>query len=181
MQPQEGERRACCEDPLRPLPIPSLQLQPLSSTSTRALGHLGHARVQSTACKFTDNFRLHLLCPSSPKLHLNFSLLTSQVCVGGGGEVNIYTYLLSHQTVPRITCKNAPKRLNEVPDTLSLFSRSAMSDSFATPWTGSFLSIGFPRQEYWSELPFPPPGDLPNPGMEPESLCLLHRRWLLYR
>ena len=29
------------------------------------------------------------------------------------------------------------------------------------------LSMGFPRQEYWSGLPFPPPGDLPDPGMEP--------------
>ena len=27
--------------------------------------------------------------------------------------------------------------------------------------------MGFPRQEYWSGLPFPPPGDLPNPGIEP--------------
>ena len=33
------------------------------------------------------------------------------------------------------------------------------------------LSMGFPRQDYWSGLPFPPPGDLPNPhGMEPMSL-----------
>ena len=32
------------------------------------------------------------------------------------------------------------------------------------------LSMGFPRQEYWSELLFPPPGDLPNPGIEPASL-----------
>ena len=32
------------------------------------------------------------------------------------------------------------------------------------------LSMGFPRQEYWSGLPGPPPGDLPNPGIEPVSL-----------
>ena len=31
------------------------------------------------------------------------------------------------------------------------------------------LSMGFPRQEYWSGLPFPPPGDLPDPGSEPAS------------
>ena len=31
------------------------------------------------------------------------------------------------------------------------------------------LSMGFPRQEYWSGLPFPPPGDLPDPEIEPES------------
>ena len=43
---------------------------------------------------------------------------------------------------------------------------------FVTPWTVAHqapLSMGFSRQEYWSRLPFLPPGDLPNPGMEPES------------
>ena len=34
------------------------------------------------------------------------------------------------------------------------------------------LSMEFYRQEYWSELPFPSPGDLPNPGIEPESPAL---------
>ena len=32
--------------------------------------------------------------------------------------------------------------------------------------------MGFPRQEYWSGLPFPSPGDLPNPGIEPGCLAL---------
>ena len=43
--------------------------------------------------------------------------------------------------------------------------------SFATPWTVArqTLSVGFPRQEYWSGLPFPP-GDLPDPGIKPTSL-----------
>ena len=36
------------------------------------------------------------------------------------------------------------------------------------------LSMGFSRQEYWSGLPFPPPRDLPDPGVEPGLLCLLH-------
>ena len=43
---------------------------------------------------------------------------------------------------------------------------------FATPWTVAWqppLSRGFSRQEYWSELLFPPPGDLPDPGIEPVS------------
>ena len=39
-----------------------------------------------------------------------------------------------------------------------------MSDSFVTPWTH--------RQEYWSGLPFPSPGDLPNPGIETRSPAL---------
>ena len=34
------------------------------------------------------------------------------------------------------------------------------------------LSVGFSRQEYWSGLPCPPPGDLPDPGIEPMSLML---------
>ena len=34
------------------------------------------------------------------------------------------------------------------------------------------LSMGFPRQEYWSGLPFPPPGDLPDPGIKPASPAL---------
>ena len=41
---------------------------------------------------------------------------------------------------------------------------------FTTPWTiarQALLSVGFPRQEYWSGLPFPSPGDLPNAGTEP--------------
>ena len=44
---------------------------------------------------------------------------------------------------------------------------------FATLWTIACqapLSIGFSRQEYWSGLPYPPPGDLPDPGVEPTSL-----------
>ena len=43
---------------------------------------------------------------------------------------------------------------------------------FATIWTAASeapLSTGFSRQEYWSGLPFPIPGDLPNPGIEPGS------------
>ena len=43
----------------------------------------------------------------------------------------------------------------------------------ATPWTVAHqapLSMGFSRQAYWSGLPFPIPGDLPDPGMEPASL-----------
>ena len=48
---------------------------------------------------------------------------------------------------------------------------SAVSAS-VTPWTVAHqapLSLGFSRQEYWSGLPFPPPGDLPDPGIEAKS------------
>ena len=59
--------------------------------------------------------------------------------------------------------------------------------TLATPWTVAHqapLSMGFSRQEYWSGLPFPPPGDLPIPGIEPasptsqaDSLLLSHQTW----
>ena len=50
-----------------------------------------------------------------------------------------------------------------------------MSDSSVIPRTVPLqvpLSMGFPRQEYSNVLPFPPPGDLPNPGMELASSAL---------
>ena len=46
---------------------------------------------------------------------------------------------------------------------------------FETPWAVACqapTSMEFSRQEFWSRLPFPPPGDLPNPGMEPTSPVL---------
>ena len=50
---------------------------------------------------------------------------------------------------------------------LSHFSRVQL---FVTPWAEAHqapLSMGFSRQEHWSGLPCPPPGDLPDPGIEP--------------
>ena len=44
------------------------------------------------------------------------------------------------------------------------------------PWTAPYQappSMGFSRQEYWSGVPFPPPGDLPDPGIEPVSPALV--------
>ena len=52
-----------------------------------------------------------------------------------------------------------------------MLSCSVMSDS-VTPWIVAHqapMSMGFSKQEYWSGLPFPPPGDLPDPGIEPVS------------
>ena len=48
-----------------------------------------------------------------------------------------------------------------------------LCQTLCNPWTvpcQAPLSMGFSRQEYWSGLPFPPRGDLPNPGIEPASL-----------
>ena len=54
---------------------------------------------------------------------------------------------------------------------------------FATLWTVACqapLSMGFFRQDFWSGLPFPPPEDLPDLGLNPRLLCLLHCRQILY-
>ena len=53
-----------------------------------------------------------------------------------------------------------------------------MSSSFETPWTVACqapLSMGFPKQEHWNGLPFPLPGDLPDPGIEFMSPALAGR------
>ena len=50
-----------------------------------------------------------------------------------------------------------------------------MRPTLETPWTVAIqasLSMGFSRQEYWSGLPLPSPGDLPNPGIKPGSPAL---------
>ena len=56
--------------------------------------------------------------------------------------------------------------------TVKLFSHVRL---FVTPWMVTYhapLSMGFSRQEYWSELPFPSPACLPDPGIEPGSPAL---------
>ena len=63
---------------------------------------------------------------------------------------------------------------------LFLFSHQVISYSFVTPWIVACqapLSMEFPRQEYWSGLPFPSPGIFLTHGSNP---CLLLGRWILY-
>ena len=55
---------------------------------------------------------------------------------------------------------------------------------FVTPWTVAHqasLSMGFPRQECWSGLPFPSPGDLLDPGIKPESSALAGRFFMSHQ
>ena len=63
---------------------------------------------------------------------------------------------------------------NHVTDTLVL-SRFSYVQLFVTPWTVARqapLSVGFSREEHWSGLPFPSPGDLPDAGIELASPVL---------
>ena len=67
-------------------------------------------------------------------------------------------------------CQALPKAYRQVK--VNLLSRVRL---FATPWTVAYQappSMGFSRQECWNGLPFPSPGDLPDPGIEPGSPAL---------
>ena len=81
----------------------------------------------------------------------------------GGSEFGKYVYC-SHQTNISFL---------EICLSMSLCSAASVVSDSLTPWTIAHqapLLMGFSKQEYWSGLPFPSPGDLPNPGMEPMSL-----------
>ena len=105
-------------------------------------------------------------------------------------EVKVY-----HEAVGRVAILPEVSRNNQVPCLFHLLEEDAFLGSwalppssklsglcaqllqlcltFVTPWTVAHqdpLSMGFSRQEYWSGLPCPPPGVLPNPGIEPVSL-----------
>ena len=62
-------------------------------------------------------------------------------------------------------------RFTEVQFIYSLLSPVQLFVALWTVARQAPLSMGFPRQEYWSGLPFPPPGDLPDPGIQPASLA----------
>ena len=82
---------------------------------------------------------------------------------------------VSYQSDFKIMARNKFKKVKQ--DGIILADNCAKSLSrvqlFATLWTIAHqapLFVGFSRQEYWSGLPCPPPGDLPDPGIEPTSL-----------
>ena len=87
---------------------------------------------------------------------------------------------VAHLKVLFYACKHFSISLEVVFFYLLVFSRSVVFDSLATPWTVARqapLSVGFPKQEHWTELSFPSPGDLPDPGIKPKSpASLLHCR-----
>ena len=70
------------------------------------------------------------------------------------------------------TAVHCPLSAQAAPKWVSMPVCSAVSDYFIIPWTAAHqapLFLGFPREEHWSGLPFPPSGDLPDPGIEPAS------------
>ena len=89
-------------------------------------------------------------------------------CFGLGPILQVYT----HIQVPRDFQKKGSAFSYVKHAIVQLLSHFKLS---MTPWTVACegpLSMGFPRQEYWSVLPFPSPGDFPDPGIELGSLTL---------
>ena len=96
-------------------------------------------------------------------------LLTHSLCI------HSFSNFFSIRHIPGMVLGTAEQK-RKLPVELLLFSLSVVSDSFATPWTVACqapLSIGFPRQEYWSGLPFPSPGIFPTQGSNPGLQHLL--------
>ena len=78
--------------------------------------------------------------------------------------------MLKGEKIERLNCAMCSDAL-----LLLLLSRFSRVQLFATSWTVAHqapLSMGFPRHEYWSRLPFPPPGDRFEPGIKPRSPTL---------
>ena len=78
----------------------------------------------------------------------------------------------SHKLHYLISSNSPSYLLHKIFNNVKLLSRVRL---FVIPWTVVHqvpLSMGFSRQEYWSGLPFPSPGDLPDPGIEPRSPAL---------
>ena len=82
---------------------------------------------------------------------------------------DMYVYIFQkHVYIHRETCIRKSTAAQPV-------TRKVMKVLFVTPWTVARqapLSMEFSRQEYWSGLPFPSPGDLPNPGIKSGSPAL---------
>ena len=109
-----------------------------------------------------------------PELDPGLSLLSSCKTSGQCPQVHSWTssdFLGSgHSPEPLSQCLRC--RAGQTSANLCVCECSDVSDSVA-PWTVAHqapLSLGFSRQDYWSGLPFPPPGGLPDPGIGPTSL-----------
>ena len=109
-----------------------------------------HLRLPGSTVQAHQSWRMGLVAPR----HVGSSQTRGWTCVSYIGSRFFTT------ETPVCVCVCVLSRLSRV-------------QLFATPWTVAChapLSMGFSRQEYWSGVPFPSPGDLHHPGMEPVSL-----------
>ena len=111
----------------------------------------------------------------------------SQSCDHKGKKLTHFQPSCTQTTTLFFTLSTVFNKLYEIFNTLlenSCCSVAKLCPTLATPWTVAHqapLSMGFPRQEYWNGLPFPYPGNLLLPGIEPAfPASVLHCRWILY-
>ena len=87
----------------------------------------------------------------------------------------VETYNLPRLNQEEIENLSRPITSNEIERKKQKIKLLSLVQLFVTPWTvacQTSQSMEFSRQGYWSGLPFPSPGDLPNPGIEPGSPTL---------
>ena len=91
----------------------------------------------------------------------------------GDLEVQIIRHKMSYTHILYNTGNIANYFMKTILFVIFALSHYVMSDSFPASWIvacQACLSMEFSRQEYWTGLPFPTPGDLPEPGIKPASL-----------
>ena len=132
------------EDPLKeemqPTPVPL----PGKSHGQRSL-------VQAT---------VHGVTKSQTRLHFHFHFQSLCYFSSSSSLISWLPYMFTHLFI----------FIDENTFVLSCFSHVWLFVTVYTIACQASLTMGFSRQEYWSGLPFPPSGDLPNPGIEPTSL-----------
>ena len=100
----------------------------------------------------------------------------SILCCSATGEVPFVSSMLAWHMWALSRLSSRPSLVTE----LHHISHSVVSNSLWPPLTITLqapLSMGCSRREYWSGLPWPPPGDLPDPGVEPSSPALQVGSW----
>ena len=119
--------------------------------------------MSKTSWNWTEKSLLHFYSFPKwikfPKLLLSTFLPNQEKCISSGIKKNINNFTQAFQ---KCLCNNT-----------CVHAKSLSLQLFATPRTvahQALLSMGVSRQEYWTGLPCPSPGNLPNPGIEPASL-----------
>ena len=131
-----------------------LSLSPLYFNKTLLHTHTQKFLIQNSSDKLTKR---------STICELFGSLGSFQLLILNFEDVHKANIILSRHNLTAVDISQGSEWVSEVPQSCRLF---------ATSWTVAYqapLSMGFSRQEYWSGLPFPSPGDLPNPGIKPRS------------
>ena len=133
-----------------------LKKRPMSSNSAFLISNLSSTYSRLDALS-------HILLPTLCRHHSSEpTLIRSTRTSLSSNTVHCLDLILKHNSSVCLHAIQSVKSLSRV-------------RLFATPWTVAYQtppSMGFSRQEYWRESPFPSPGDLPDPGIEPRSPAL---------